>query len=678
MSMSNTTTTSTTAFVTRDAYDTAVAAARAAAQAYYHDDTLLVDDATYDTLARRIAATEAAHPEWVSAETVTGKVAGGTTAAGATVTHSTPMLSLDNVYSPAEIVDWVAKAVAAAGTPAKATFTVEAKLDGLALAARYVDGRLATLVTRGDGTTGEDVTFAAAAIAGLPARLTDTVSVEVRGEVYMSAEDFAAANVLRTTHGDTPFVNARNGAAGSLRGAKDRSYTLPLHFAAYAVADHSVLGTTSHTGSLAHLAELGVATVTDVHPVTVCTDAAQVAAAVAAIGDARASLSCGIDGAVIKLDDHDHQRTAGLTSRAPRWAVAYKYPAEEKLTTLLEVIPQVGRTGVITPRARITPTEVGGVTIEFATLHNWELLTTRGYMLGDRCVVRRAGDVIPELLAPNVALRDPASVTPITVPSTCPRCEGTIDTSQARWRCTRGRLCGLAESVRYAVSRDALDIDGMGDTLVSQLVDRGLVSDLADLFTLTPAQLAGLDRMGATSATKVVEQITAARQAPVARVITALGIRGTGRSLSRRLAKQFGSLTGLAGADITALQGVDGIGTEKAALIREELDELAELIAKLTTLGMGAAETAGTATATATSGAGPLVGKTVCISGSVPGLTRTEAQELVESLGGKAAGSVSKTTDILVAGDGAGSKRTKADQLGVTIWEPEQLLALRG
>jgi DNA ligase (NAD+) len=660
--------------VSQSEYLADVAAAGEAAAAYYHSDTLTMDDATYDRLVKLIAATEAAHPNWKSDSTPTGKVAGGTSAAGATIEHPSPMLSLDNVFDAGELGDWADKLTKALGRTVS-TWTVEPKLDGLAIAASYRNGTLQYLATRGDGTTGEDVTHAATIIAGLPEKLNKQVDVEVRGEVYMDDEDFVAANEARATHGGTPFANPRNGAAGALR-ARDRSYDLPLRFAAYGVADPGPLGTTSHSATLAALTELGVRTTADACAVTVASTVADVCAAVEHLGTNRPELGFAVDGAVIKADIYDDQEAAGSTSRAPKWAIAFKYPAEERFTTLLEVIPQVGRTGVITPRARITPTEVGGVVVEYATLHNWELLTSRGYKLNDTCPVRRAGEVIPELLPPVVALRDAAAVIDIDIPSVCPRCAGGIDKSQARWRCARGRLCGLSESIRYAVSRDALDVEGMGERLVSQLVDAGHVTDVADLFSLDRQTLLTLERMGETSADKVIAQLDDARTRPLGRIITALGVRGTGRSLSRRLASRFESLSALQAATPEELRDVDGIGTEKALLIREELDELAATIGKLTEFGIGTAPQ----TARPASEPGALEAKTVVVTGTMTGrlahLSRTQVQELIEAAGGKASGSVSKKTDLVVAGDAAGSKRDKAEQLGITVVSPDELAGM--
>lgn len=666
-------------------YDAAVADIRAAADRYYNSDQLLLDDATYDALLARVAASETAHPDWVDDNSPTQTVAAGVGASG-DVVHQPAMLSLDNVFDADELTAWAQRLDRVVGT-LTGSYVVEGKLDGLAIAARYVDGNLTLIATRGDGSHGEDVTHAADQIAGLPATLTEPVTVEVRGEVYMDDVDFARANDIRADHGEPAFANPRNGAAGTLR-ASSRPYRLPLRFAAYGVADPTTLGTDTHTATLTRLTELGVATTaTTAAGLTCVTTIDKVVEAIEMLAERRATLGFAIDGAVVKADSYRDQDEAGLSSRAPRWAIAYKYPAEERFTTLLEVTAEVGRTGVITPRARVTPVDVGGVTVEYATLHNWELLTARGYLLGDVVGIRRAGDVIPELLPPNLTRRNPDAVRPIPLPTACPRCGGDIDTSQARWRCPN-RTCGTAEAVRYWASRDAMDIDGLGETIINQLVAGGQVTDPADLYLLSVDQLAALDRVGPTLAAKLHSNIATSTGRPLARVVTALGIRGTGRSLSRRLAAHFGSLSALRNADAEMLCAVDGIGTGKAALIAAELLDLGPLIDRLAALGIPAptqpantvtsttnVTTSGTTAAEGTSGQ-PLAGKTVCVTGSIPGHTRTSAQELVEALGGRAASSVSRSTDIVVAGDGAGSKLAKAHSLGIPVWTPEQLLAL--
>ncbi|MGF1431065.1 NAD-dependent DNA ligase LigA [Kitasatospora sp. LaBMicrA B282] len=666
-------------------YRAAVAAAVQAATAYYADGSTTLGDDEYDALVRAIEVYEGAHPDEVLPDSPSGKVAGG--AADGDVPHSVPMLSLDNVFSAEELAEWAAGLERRLGRPAQG-YCVEPKLDGLAVAARYAAGRLQQLITRGDGLAGEDITHAADAVLGLPALLTEPLDVELRGEVLFTHDQFDRANETRTAHGALPFANPRNGAAGTLR-AKDRPYRVELTFFGYdaiglpAELDHTVL--------LARLAELGAntAATTEAHPQRCATvEAAQ--QRVEEIAALRPALPFGIDGVVIKADAAADQQQAGSGSRAPRWAVARKLPAVHKVTRLLEVEWNVGRTGIIAPRAVLEPVVIDGVTVTYATLHNPADITRRGLMLGDQVFVYRAGDVIPRVEAPLVDERTGVEQ-PIVFPEVCPRCGDAIDTGEQRWRCVRGRNCQAVASIRYAVGRDQLDIEGLGGTRAVQLVEAGLVTDLADLFTLTREQLLALERMGETSTDNLLAAIETARSRPLNRVFCALGVRGTGRTMSRRIAAHFGSMAAIRAADADALALVDGIGAEKARVIVAELAELGPLLDKLIAQDVGTAETtpaAATAAVDTAAGdtvaepadSGPLTGEAVVVTGSMTGalaaLSRNEMNELIERAGGKASGSVSKKTTLLVAGEKAGSKRTKAEELGIRILTPEDFADL--
>ncbi|MFF2860430.1 NAD-dependent DNA ligase LigA [Streptomyces rubiginosohelvolus] len=686
------------------AYAAAVEQASVAAAAYYATGESALDDDAYDRLARGIAAYEADHPEEVLAASPTGKVAGG--AAVGDVPHTVPMLSLDNVFSAEQFATWTASLERRIGRPVTA-WSVEPKLDGLAVAARYRDGRFERLITRGDGTAGEDVSHAAGAVVGLPERLAEPVTIEVRGEILMTNDQFDQGNAIRTEHGGAPFANPRNGAAGTLR-AKDRAYRVETTFFAYGalpLPDSGELGETlaelPHSEVLSYVAGLGVHTAagTDVAPVLAAT-VEEVQARVDAIGSLRATLPFGIDGIVIKADLAADQREAGSGTRAPRWAIAYKLPAVEKITRLLSVEWNVGRTGVIAPRAVLEPVVIDGSTVGYATLHNPADITRRDLRLGDQVMVYKAGDIIPRIEAPVVHLRT-GDETPIDFPESCPQCGSGIDTSEQRWRCTRGRNCRLVASVSYAAGRDQLDIEGLGATRVVQLVDAGLVADFADLFTLEREQLLALDRMGETSTDNLLAAIETARTRPLSRVFCALGVRGTGRSMSRRIARYFATMDRIVAADVETLQRVDGIGKEKAAAVVAELAELAPLIDKLVAAGVSMTEPGATpppepgteeeaaagagAEAVGDAGSGstlPLAGMTVVVTGAMSGalekLSRNQMNELIERAGGKSSSSVSKRTSLLVAGDKAGSKRTKAEDLGVRIAVPEEFAELVG
>ncbi|MFE4691332.1 NAD-dependent DNA ligase LigA [Streptomyces sp. NPDC056749] len=676
------------------AYAAAVEEAERAAAAYYTAGESALDDDAYDRLVRAIAAYEEEHPQEVLDASPTGKVAGG--AASGDVPHTVPMLSLDNVFSAEQFVTWTASVERRIGRPV-AAWSVEPKLDGLAVAARYRLGRLEQLITRGDGTAGEDVSHAIGTVLGLPERLGAPDTLEIRGEILMTNEQFEAANTVRTEHGAAPFANPRNGAAGTLR-AKDRPYRVEMTFFAYgalALPDSGELTDTlaelPHSEVLEYVAGIGVHTAADtaVAPCTVTT-VEEVQAGVEDIASLRASLPFGIDGIVIKADLAADQRDAGSGTRAPRWAIAYKLPAVEKVTRLLGVEWNVGRTGIIAPRAVLEPVEIDGSTVSYATLHNPADITRRDLRLGDHVMVYKAGDIIPRIEAPVAHLRT-GEEQPIEFPEACPRCGSEIDASEQRWRCTRGRDCRLVASISYAAGRDQLDIEGLGATRVVQLVDAGLVQDFADLFTLERDQLLSLERMGETSTDNLLAAVRTAASRPLSRVFCALGVRGTGRSMSRRIARHFASMDRIVAADADALQQVDGIGTEKAAAVVRELEELAPLIAKLVAAGVNMTEPGATpppepgaaqegdAEDSATTGL-PLAGMTVVVTGAMTGalekLSRNEMNELIERAGGKSSSSVSKRTSLLVAGEKAGSKRTKAEDLGVRIAAPEEFAEL--
>ncbi|GGV82595.1 DNA ligase 2 [Streptomyces griseoloalbus] len=678
------------------AYAQAVEDAVSAAAAYYKGGTSPLDDDTYDRLVRGIADWEAEHPGQTLPGSPTGKVAGG--AVEGDVPHTVPMLSLDNVFSAEEFTAWTASLSRRIGRDAR-RFSVGPKLDGLAIAARYSGGRLTRLITRGDGTAGEDVSHAIGTIEGLPEKLDEPVTVEVRGEVLMTADQFAHANEVRTGHGGQPFANPRNAAAGTLR-ARERVYTVPMTFFGYGLLPLPDTGTAlaerlnalAHSELMALAADLGVHTsARTAVPDIVAETPEEVLVRVKEIAALRAELPFGIDGIVIKADLAADRQAAGSGSRAPRWAIAYKLPAVEKITRLLEVEWNVGRTGIIAPRGVLEPVVIDGSTITYATLHNPADITRRDLRLGDHVMVHRAGDVIPRIEAPVAHLRT-GEEQPIEFPAQCPRCGSDIDTGEERWRCAQGRNCHLVASLAYAAGRDQLDIEGLGATRVVQLVEAGLVADLADLFGLRRDQLLALERMGETSTDNLLAAIAKAKEQPLSRVLCALGVRGTGRSMSRRIARYFATMDTLRAADAEAMQRVEGIGAEKAPSIVAELAELAPLIDKLAAAGVNMTEPGATppppadaapdgdGPAAAPAEGGPLDGMTVVVTGAMTGslekLSRNEMNELVERAGGRSSSSVSKKTTLVVAGEGAGSKRAKAEQLGVRLATPDEFATL--
>lgn len=656
--------------VTRSHYDQLVDSASKAARAYYESQELLMGDDEYDALVREISLIEAKHPSWGN---FSNMVAGGV--GGGEVTHSRPMLSLGNLFDESELEDWLSDIVATYG---QVDFLVEPKFDGLAVAAKYENGILTCLATRGDGITGEDVTPNAANITGLPLKLKDNLSLEIRGEVYMTDKDFATANASREAAGEVPFANPRNATAGTLRLKYKRSYAAPMTFTAYDRDN----GGNSLRASLLNLQKVGIR----VYERSVKTkNAEKVVAAVKDILSNRHSLGFGVDGAVVKVDDRSIQEKLGANSRIPRWATAYKFPAELAMTKLIDIEVQLGRTGLQTPRAVLEPVEVGGVTVTYATLSNPGQVTAKDVRIGDTVFVRRAGDVIPEITGPNLALR-PKGTRPWKAPTVCVNCGEPIDTSEARWRCLN-RSCGLREQIVYWCGRDQMDLDGVGPGLIDRLLDANLLEDVADLYKLNEEQIAGLPGHGEKSAQIAVAAIEKSKAQPLHRVFCGLGIRLTGRSMSRRIAKHFGSMSAIRTASVEDFAAIDGVGPIRAASIVEELSEIGDLIDKLAELGVVAASGAAAASGGPVGASGgpvgpsslPLAGKKVCVSGAVPGLNRNEANEAVESLGGTSVSSVSAKTDLLVSDPESGTSKVKnALKFGVEIMSPEDFVALLG
>ncbi|WP_019061398.1 NAD-dependent DNA ligase LigA [Streptomyces prunicolor] len=656
-------------------YEGAVGRAREAAAAYYGDGGSPLDDASYDELLRAIEAWEKDHPEHVAADSPTGKVGAGAAPVG-DIAHTTRLLSLDNAFSPENLLSWGASVARRLGRPVTGGWAIDLKLDGAAIAARYRAGRLERIITRGNGTHGEDVSHVIGTIVGLPTRLDAPLTVEVRGEVLFSHEQFEDANRVRAEHGAKLFPNPRNATSGTLR-AKNRPYELPMTFFAYGAveleAETFLPDGATHAEILQAVADAGVQTTADTPAgLHVFTTLAEVQQQVDVIAARRPSLPFDIDGAVIRANDTAEQSAVGVGSRFPHWAIAYKYPAVERMTTLKRVTWEVGRTGVIAPTAELEPVEVGGTIVTRATLHNPADIRRRDLRLGDHVTVRRAGDVIPQVQAPVVALR-PGGAEPVPLPEVCPNCGGEINKAKERWRCAKGSACRLPALIEYAAGRDQLDIEGLGTRYVKALVESGAVSDIGDLFTLTVEQLSaasGSDKRGA----KLAEQIAAAKSLPLNRIFCALGILGTGRSMSRRIAAYFRTMDAIRAADADALRWVEGIGPEKAPVVVEQVADMAPVIAKLVAAGVNMEEPEQD---TESSDEGPLAGKTVVVTGKMTdvldGYGRNEMNELIEKAGGRAGSSVNSKTDYLVAAETGGkpsTKAVKAAALGVTVLTP--------
>ncbi|GGX46400.1 NAD-dependent DNA ligase LigA [Streptomyces noursei] len=666
----------------RTEYEVTLQRLRWASRAYYGDGDSSLDDATYDQLRRAALDWEAEHPDDVAANSPTGQVGDGAAPIG-DIAHTTRLLSLDNVFAPDGLVAWGASLQRRLGRAPVGGFTVEPKLDGAAIAARYRAGRLVQVITRGDGTHGEDVSHVIGTIDGLPETLPVSATIEVRGEVLFTQAQFETANEVRSAHGAQVFANPRNGAAGTLR-AKDRPYRLQMTFWAYGAVELDAeaflpVGGT-HAEVLAAVADAGVqttaATPAGLHVVASLAQAQEKVDEIAAL---RPSLPFGIDGVVIKVNDAAEQEAAGFGSRFPHWAIAFKLPAIERQTVLEDVVWEVGRTGVLAPTAVLTPVEIDGSTVSRATLHNPSDIRRRDLHLGDTVTVYKAGDIIPRVQA-AVVHRRPEGAKEVPLPEACPNCGGEIDKQQERWRCAKGTACALPALIEYAAGREMLDIDGLGKTYVKALVESGDVADVADLFSLSLDQLTAASG-SAKRAAKLAEQIEAAKSRPLSRIFCALGVLGTGRSMSRRIARHFGDFDAIRQADATAMQAVEGIGTEKAPVIVEQVAALAPVIDKLAAAGVNMTEPQESAEASAQ---GPLSGKVVVVTGKMTGPLegrgRSEMNALIEKAGGRPGSSVSAKTAILVAASSASgkpsSKAVKAQELGVEVLAPEAFAEL--
>jgi len=661
---------------------------------YYVLDAPTIPDAEYDALFRELQALEAEHPELLTADSPTQRVGGAPLAAFDSVPHRVPMLSLNNGFDDEDVVNFDRRCTQGLGRTASAApaddlfsaadaaensveYACELKFDGLAMSLRYEDGRLVQAATRGDGETGEDVTANVRTIKAIPLKLRGKAPavLEVRGEVFMYRADFDKLNARQAEAGEKTFVNPRNAAAGSLRQLDPRiTAKRPLSFFAYGIgelqgADRPAM----HSVMLDGFAELGL---------PVCTERRVVKGAQGLlsfyreIGERRDQLPYDIDGVVYKVNAIAEQEQLGFVSRAPRFALAHKFPAQEMTTTVEDIEVQVGRTGAITPVARLAPVFVGGVTVTNATLHNEDEIRRKDVHIGDTVIVRRAGDVIPEVVA-VVLERRPADARAFVMPTACPVCGSHIEKleDEAIARCTGGLICAAQrkQALLHFAQRRAMDIEGLGDKVVDQLVDQGIVRTPADLYKLGVAKLAALDRMADKSATNLVAAIETSRETTLNRFIFALGIRHVGEATAKDLARHFGKLDNLLVAGEAALLEVNDVGPVVAQSIANFLGEShnVEVIEQLRAAGVHWAEAEPTARAPQ-----PLAGKTFVLTGTLPTLSREDAKERLEAAGAKVAGSVSKKTDYVVAGAEAGSKLEKAQALGVPVLDEEGMLKL--
>lgn len=632
-------------------YDQLVDQALAASEAYYSGKEPLMDDAAYDSLVKTIERLEQTLDS-VRSDSPTQKVMG----AGGDVTHTSPMLSLDNVFTDDDLKKW-------AENLGGNTWIVEPKLDGLSMSLTYRDGRLSSVATRGDGKTGESVEVSKLDVVH---SISQKGVVEVRGEVILTHEGLAVANQIRLDNNEPAFANARNGVAGIMRSIH-KTYKIPVVFVGYDL----IIDGKRELGQwqlLNHLKQLGFTTTLDVAWKARKVTTENLVKTVKDLGDQRGSLGFDADGAVIKTADPKVVKSAGVTSRAPRWAIAYKYPADTRYTTLVEVQWQVGRTGVITPRGKVEPVEVGGATVTYATLHNPDDMLKKGFMVGDTVTVYRAGEVVPRIEAPVISKRT-GKEQPISVPKVCPRCGSAIDKSSVRWRCTNATACAAKEKVEYAASRKAFDIEGLGNVLAQKLADSGRALDAGDIFSLTLDDLQQFEGMGELSASKVIENIQAAKTKGLEKVLTALGMRVLGATLSARIAAKVPDWDTLLTWDEDDFKDVEGIGELNAATIQAELVGVVPVVEKMRLAGVDL-----TSHSFSTEpNTGVWAGKKVCVTGSIEGYTRESIHEYIKQLGGTPVSSVSKNTDILIASSTTSTKAKKAEALGVQVITPDNI-----
>ncbi|GEN23452.1 DNA ligase [Halomonas cupida] len=644
---------------------------------YYVLDDPLLTDAEYDHRLRRLQEIEQAHPELAVPDSPTQRVGAQPADGFPAVVHALPMLSLDNAFNEDELrafVERVAKVLEA--RPAEIIFSCEPKLDGAAVSLVYENGQLVSGATRGDGRTGEGIISNLRTLRSIPLKLRGSDIpdlVEVRGEVIMSHAGFEAMNDRAREQGSKVFANPRNAAAGSLRQLDPRvTATRPLEFSGYQLARiEPDAGDTTHSQLMQRLASLGVPVSRELEVVE---GAEGIVDYCRRLGERRDGLGYDIDGAVIKVDDLRLQRELGFVARAPRWAIAFKFPAQEQTTRLNDVEFQVGRTGAITPVARLEPVSVAGVTVSNATLHNADEVARLGVMIGDTVAIRRAGDVIPQVVR-VIEDQRPEDAREILFPSECPVCGSEVERveGEAVARCSGGLVCAAQrkEALKHFASRRAMDIDGLGVKLIDALVERDWVKTPVDLFLLKAEDLAELPRMAEKSASNLVASLDRARHTSLARFIFALGIREVGEATAANLATHFGTLEALMQADRETLEAVEDVGPIVAAHVETFFQQPhnAETIQALIAAGVQWEETE------VQQGATPLEGQTWVLTGSLESMTRDEGKERLQKLGAKVAGSVSKKTSCLVAGPGAGSKLAKAEQAGVTVIDEETFLA---
>ena len=635
------------------------------AKKYYDEDKPEITDFEYDMMMLELRALESQFPELMSSNSLTQKVGGNVKEGFQKVEHEVPLQSLQDVFNFEEIESFderVRKQAIEHGIE-NPRYVVETKIDGLSAALEYIDGKLVRGATRGNGLVGEDVTENLKTIKTIPQELSEKIDITVRGEVFISKKDFEKMNQEREENEEELFANARNAAAGSLR-QLDSSITKnrPLDIYIFNVQKIEGKEFNSHFEELEYLAKLGF----NVNPVRIpCDSKEDIIKAINKIGEDRENLTFGIDGAVVKVDDLNLRKIMGTTSKVPKWAIAYKYPPEKKETILKEITCQVGRTGVITPMAILEPVKVAGSTISKTTLHNEDFIKEKGLKIGDRVIIQKAGDVIPEIVEAVVSKRT-GEEKDFEMPRKCPVCgaEAVREEGEAAVRCT-GIECPakLHRNLVHFVSREAMNIDGLGENIIGELLDRKMISNLADIYDLQFEEIASLKKNGKKFAQNLVDSINASKENDLHRLITAFGIRHVGVKAAKILAKQYNNIDNLAEASVESLSFVEEIGPIVANSIKEffEQQQTKDLISRLKKAGVN------TERLKEDDEDDRFAGKTFVLTGSLEKYSREEASNIIEKFGGKTSSSVSKKTSYVLAGDDAGGKLTKAQSLGVTI-----------
>lgn len=645
--------------------------------AYYVLDKPIVSDATFDSHFQELLKIEAEFPEFKYPDSPTQRVGGEILSGFGKVTHENPMLSLSNAFNEEDLRDFDRRVNEATGS--KASYICELKIDGLAISLRYVDGKFVQGATRGDGTIGEDITANLKTIRTVPLRLKEPVSIEVRGEAYMPKGSFVKLNEARDEAGEEPFANPRNAAAGSLRQLDTKiAASRNLAIFVYAIGgDGTEYAVDSHSEALTYVDGLGFETNKERER---CATIEEVIAYVDKWVEKRTELDYETDGIVIKLDSFEDQEQLGFTARSPRWATAFKFPAQEVITKLTDIELSVGRTGVVTPTAILDPVLVDGSTVGRASLHNEDLIKEKDIRIGDTVIIRKAGDIIPEIVAPITENRTGEEV-PFTMPDNCPECDSELIRleGEVALRCVNPKCpAQMKEAIIHFVSRNAMNIEGIGERVVEQLYREELVHDVSDLYTLTKEQLIDLERMGEKSVSNLLTAIETSKGNSLEKMLFGLGIRHVGVKAASILAEEFGTLEALMHATADDLILINEIGDKVAESLTTYFsnEDVLEVLRKLESYGLNLTYKGQLRQDVPTEG--QFAGKTVVLTGKLFEMTRGEAKNKIESLGGKVTGSVSKSTDLVVAGEAAGSKLIRAEELEITVWNEVQLIEALG